>query len=283
MKIYLALFFVFIFLLAKVDRIFFKANHSFCLHFIDVPLTSSEWKTEDPFPSSLFDQPFFYLGKGAQTFVFESQDKNYVLKFYKFPSCMRRFDWMRHPFGHLFHSKKISKERKYHETRLALAYQSYFLASQSLPQETGVLYVHLQPTSHLKKSAFIRDKLGHLYQISLDNIGFVLQKKGRPFLPLLRTELEQGRIEKAKQMIDSLIELIISRYNKGITDLDNMDHNNYGWSKGQAMHLDIGRFKQSDEINRRQEILRVTSPLADFLEKKSPELFHYYEQKMSAL
>ena len=50
--------FIFILLLAKVDRIFFKANHSFRLHFIDVPPTDMSLMTEGAFPADILTKLF---------------------------------------------------------------------------------------------------------------------------------------------------------------------------------------------------------------------------------
>src|SRR3954462_2689164 len=89
---------IFTILLTKIDRWCAKASHQFCLHFIDgPPTTNPAWKTEAPYPESVLDQPFFYLDKGAQSFVFESADQQSVIKFYKFPAHLRRFDWIKHP------------------------------------------------------------------------------------------------------------------------------------------------------------------------------------------
>ena len=53
------------------------------------------------------------------------------------------------------------------------------------------------------------------------------------------------------------------------------------------MHLDIGRFSQKEEVKNprayQQEILHVTSPLSKYLQKNSPELFRYYQEKISQL
>ena len=273
---------LFIFLLAKVDRIFFKANHSFCLHFIDAPLKDLSWKTEAPFPASLLDQPFAYLDKGAQTYVFESQDQKYVLKFNRIPSRLRRFH-----FGSIFTPRKTSKEKLSGQKKLSRAYQSYFLAYQYLQPESGVVYIHLHPTTELQKKIHLIDRTGNHYHVSIDKLGFVLQKKGNPFIPLIQRALKRGQMETAQRMIDSLFSVIQSRCLKGITDRDSMHYDNYGWLEGSAVHLDIGRFAEKDEVKTplgmRQEIVRVTSPLAENLEKNSPELFDYYQKKIEKL
>jgi len=271
----------FLLLLFPMDRFFFKANGSFCLHFIAVkPSENTPWKTDLPFPDIL-QQSFSYLGKGAQSFVFESEDHDYVLKLYKFPSHMRKFGWTGHPFGYRFSPKRLAL-KDHNEKRLFLSYNSYFLALHDLQDETGVEYIHLTPTS-TGNSLSIIDKLGHHYKLPADDFGFVLQRKGKPFMPLFSATVEQGDTKTAEHMIDSLINLIASRCSKGITDLDNIDHDNYGWAHGKAIHLDIGRFTQSEKIDIRAEVKRITQLLADYLQNTSPELLAYYERRIQLL
>jgi hypothetical protein len=279
MKTFLIPLFIFILLLTQVDRRYFKASKGFCLHFIDTPLTPNPaWDISSPFPDSIFDQPFTYLDKGAQSFVFESQDQKYVLKLYKFPSHMRRFST--HPLGYLFSQKrKVIKE--HNKERFLLSYNSYFLAHQQLSQETATVYIHLNPTTHLKKHVQLIDNTGYTYSLSLDHFGFVLQQKGTSFIPTLQLAIEQHQIETAKKMIDSLIQLIKNRCSKGITDLDNIANDNYGWLDNHAIHLDIGRFTTQENINPSDEVIRVTQPLSDYLKKTSPELFEYYKTQSS--
>lgn len=274
--------FIFIFLLAKVDRIFFKANHSFSLHFIDVPPTYISLRTEGSLPIGILDQSFSYLGKGGQVYVFESEDGNYVLKFNRFPARMRRFSYLWHPFKYIGSPKKIATEKQNHQRKIARSYLSYFLAYQYLQEETGVAYVHLHSTTHLQRKIHLRDKAGNHYQVNADNMGFVLQKKGKPFMPELQKALESNQTEKAHRMINSLFQIILSRCSKGITDRDTMQYDNYGWLEDRAMHLDIGRFTKKEELSAQQEIIRVTSPLADFLKKNSPELFDYYQRQLQS-
>ena len=268
---------LFIACITRIDRICGKASHRFCLQFIDgPPISQLAWETPAPLPPIL-DQPFFYLGKGAQSFVFESADREWVIKFYKFPAHLRRFDWMKHPFGDLF-STKNQAINAHNERRFYRSFNSYFLAFHDLKEETGVTYIHLNPTPHLQKTLHVFDRAGTHFQIPLDRIGFIIQKKGEPFFPRLQTLLSQNQHTEAKQMISSLFQLIASRCKKGITDLDNMDHNNYGWHKSHAIHLDVGRFVRQEKLDYRQEIQRVTDPLKRFLEQKAPELLSYYSE-----
>jgi hypothetical protein len=243
--------------------------------------------TEGTLPDHLLDQTFSYLGKGGQVYVFESEDGKYVLKFNRFPARMRRFGWLCHPLGYIFSPKRIAAEKQNNIKKIARSYLSFFLAYQYLQEETGVVYVHLHPTTHLQKKIHLRDRTGNRYQVSADNMGFVLQRKGKPFIPMLKSSLEQGQTETAQRMIDSLFQVILSRCSKGIIDRDTMQYDNYGWLEGRAIHLDIGRFTQKDKVKEpsayKQEVLRISSPLADYLKKDSPELFQYYQQKIAEL
>lgn len=269
---------LFVSLLGVFDRKLWRANHGFCLSIIEAPLPQlSEIHPQLTFPQEIFTQPFHYLGRGAQSFVFESKDRKTVLKFYRFPSHLRRFPWTHHPLGYLFSSNR-QKIKAYNIKKLQLSFHSFALAENPLSTETGVLYVHLRPTSTLCQKVHLIDHLGSHYHIPLDSIAFVVQKKGTPFL----SAFQEASYEKQKTMLASLIQLIVNRCQHRITDLDNMDNDNYGWSGSEAIHLDIGRFQEKTDLQTKDEILRVTHPLIDYLAANSPELHDFYLKRIDS-
>lgn len=264
---------LFVFFVGLVNRQLIKASHGFCLHVVEAPIPA----LPDPnpslaFPKELFEKPFHYLGKGAQSFVFESADKTAVLKFYRFSSYLRRFPWVHHPFS-------IKNHKEYGLRRLELTFHSFFLAAEPLTHETGIIYAHLQPTSTLHQKVHLIDRAGTHYHLPLDSIAFVVQKKGVSFLPRFKEELALGHHDTCKQMLDGLIDVIRRRCQHNITDLDNMDNDNYGWLDGRAIHLDIGRFQEKESLNTREEILRVTHPLTSYLQSEAPELYVYFNER----
>jgi hypothetical protein len=270
----------FIVFVSILDRRLFKESQGFCLHIIEAPIPSTlDPNPSLPFPKELFAQPFRYLGKGAQSFVFESSDQTAVLKFYRFPSHLRRFPWTRHPFGYLFSSTR-QNIKEYNLRRLKLSFHSFFLAAHSLQDETGVLYAHLQPTQTLNQKVQLIDKLGAQYDLSLDSVAFVVQKKGVSFLPRFKEQLTLLHKEECKHMLKSLVSMIQNRCMHNISDLDNMDNDNYGWLENRAIHLDIGRFQEKELANNplkiREEILRVTHPLMTHLSEAEPALHAYF-------
>lgn len=270
----------FIVCLSLLERQLFKANRGFCLHVIEAPIPPHpDSNPPMPFPQELFDQPFYFLGKGAQSFVFESQDHKAVLKFYRFPSHLRRFRWAGHPLGYLFSSSR-KNTKEYNMRRFELSFHSYSLAAGPLVDETAILYAHLQPTETLNQKAHLIDRLGRHYMLPLDSVAFLVQKKGVPFQTQFKEALKQKNEQLCKEMIDELVALIQRRSAHLITDLDNMDNDNYGWLDGRAIHLDVGRF-QEDELlcspeKRREEVLRITHPFTSYLREVSPELHAYF-------
>ena len=213
-SIFLLGLFIFTLFLVKIDRFFLKKNNGFCLHYIlsDAP-SDPLWKTEADFPRAILEQPFTYLGKGSQTYVFESQDQKYVLKFYKFPSHMRKIGWLKHPFAYQTDGKR-HKIKQHNLDRFHLSYTSYFLSWRDLQDETGVLYVHLHPSKNLLTPIQLTDKLGMRYEVPADKMGFILQRKASPLLPTLREAITQRDEALCKKIIDEVIRVISSRCQK---------------------------------------------------------------------
>jgi len=273
--------------LVRLDRLFLKRNHGFCLHYIEGKISSNTaWDTPTSFPEDILSQRFHYLGKGSQTYVFESEDKKYVIKFYKFPSHLRKISWLKHPFAYHYEPKRL-QIKDHNEKRLALSYNSFFLASSLLPEETSVVYTHLSPTQHLNKKIILIDRLKAEYTLSLDRVGFIVQQKAELLFPTLKSIIEKKDWVKGEKVIGSVIDVIVSRCKKGLTDLDSMIHNNYGWLEDHAIHIDVGRFVPDETAKQpevyRKEAIRITQLLSDYLAENSPELYAYYQQKISEI
>ena len=275
---------IFTLCLIKLDRFFLKKNHGFCVHFIQGTLAHNDaWKTPDNLPEDVISQNFYYLSKGSQTYAFESADKNYVIKFYKFPSHMRKISYLKHPFAYHFDPKRI-KIKEHNEKRFALSYNSYWMASQELAKETGVIYAHLNPTHHLNKKIILHDRLGARYELPLDPLGFFIQKKATLLFTALKEAIADKNIVLGKQVIDSTLEVIVSRCEKGVSDLDNMIHSNFGWLDSRAIHIDVGRFVRDETVKTpeacKKEVLRITQELSDLLAQSCPELHAYFQSRV---
>ena len=110
------------------------------------PLTAEEQNTID----GILSQPFSYLGKGCQSYVFQSQDGLYVLKFFKFQRYRIK------PWVVAFSfipavEKHIEKRLEHKKAKIERFLTSWRIAFDDLQNETGIVYVHLNKTDFLKK------------------------------------------------------------------------------------------------------------------------------------
>src|SRR5262249_48287880 len=133
------------------------------------------------------NQPYTYYGCGGQSFVFFSADENYVLKFFK------------------------QSRYRPSQDRLEREYGSYKTAFETLPPETGLIYVHFNPTHQLLPTLTIQ---GH--HIPLDTTDFVLQRKAT----LLYDALDRSPPDEAKSILTTVVNLITTCNAKNCYDKD---------------------------------------------------------------
>src|SRR5262249_31769779 len=102
----------------------------------------------------ILDQPYTYLGKGCQAYVFESQDHKYVIKFFKYQRYKLK-PWLAYfpalPAIVKYRQQKLDHKQK----KLERFFMSWKVAFDHLKKETGLLYVHLNTTQNLLKPLII--------------------------------------------------------------------------------------------------------------------------------
>lgn len=236
------------------------------------------WKTP-PIPFS-FDQHFHYLGRGAQTFAFCSEDGNYVLKFYRHNRARHPLFFLR-PFLPLpLKSRLIATHTKRQEKRLK-DFSSYLIAYEKIKHASGLIDLHLNPTKDpLVVTLF--DPIGVCHKVDLSQMQYLLQIRADPIYETVEKWLAEGEIEHAKLALGQLITLIANRCKAGLSDKDPDLKTNFGFTKDGPIQFDIGRFKldPSKTENYRDELIRITDRLCKFLESKSPELVSHIRQEI---
>ncbi len=248
-----------------------------------------EWDT--PLPSgaekkalqSLLQKPFYYLGSGGQCYAFASEDGQTVIKFFKHKL---RFPWNSFYSLSLPGPLEAIRSRKLAKIIMKLNrdFTSYKLAYEKLQPETGILYVHLNKTQGLNQTVMIHDKLNIAHEIDLDQIEFIVQKKAELAYSYLESLVKQGDLTQLQASIDSLIDVIISRCQKGIFDEDAKIHRNFGFIDGKAVVIDVGRFRQdpsrlSPEVYR-QDVKTITRSLRTWIDQNCPELIPWFDKKL---
>lgn len=270
-----------------------KKTDAFTMERIHSDLTfNPAWAT--PVPSGkerqdlqrILSQEFHYLGCGGQCFAFVSEDGQYVIKFFKHKIRKPLSALLLHTLPAPLEALRARKLGKI-LSKLERDFTSYKIAYDELKQETGILYIHLNKTQELDQQLLLRDKLNIAHKIDLDGIEFILQKKADMAYTYLDPLFHAKKLKEAEAAIDSLIDVIVSRCHKGIFDEDAKIHRNFGFIQGQAVVIDVGRFRRDaqrkDPLVYRKDVSAITRTLRLYLEERCPELIPHLEEKINSL
>ncbi len=184
---------------------------------------------EDSSVAVFFTQPYHYLDRGRQSFVFESADGQYVIKFFD-----RTYTEL--PlWASLLPSERKEREIAKRRHRAQLYLTGYRIAFDELRQESGLIALHFTPTEQLP-TLCLYTKTGRELYVDLNQIAFVLQKKAVPF-----TE----RLADAEEAFSALLEL---RINLCISDYEHHIDRNFGWVDETLIFLDPGRLHRDPKL-----------------------------------
>lgn len=200
---------------------------------------------------SQLQQPFYYVGRGMQTFVFESQDGKIVIKFFK----LRRRNKMDH---------------------LLKMFEACNLAFNSAREETGLLYTHLYKSDEKLPKIFLKNRLRLPVSLHLESYAFVIQQKAKPFQELFPSVLQN---ESSGELIDAYLSLVYNRSQKGICNTDVNVDRNFGWLEGRAIELDFGNYLY-DPKKKESEFCQFAARMRAIIQKMAPEKLAEYDQKV---
>jgi hypothetical protein len=234
-----------------------------------------------------FSQPFYFLGHGGQCYAFVSADGRAVLKFFKQHHIRfwKFLDRLPLPSALEGYRQKILS-KKLHQS--PAFFESCKIAYLQFRERTGLIYLHLQRTDYFNKKLTLIDNLGIAHQLDLDSIDFALQKKAEPTRVKLRNLIKENDLDAAKQCIKSLLVLITERSQKGICDRDPNLRRNIGFVGNQAIEIDLGSYTKDESLNLdaeniRQELIKNTWKLKQWLDRKSPVLSLYLSEQIDEM
>lgn len=243
---------LFIALMLSLPFALTRLTHGFRLSKLQLDFPANpKWEAAPPDTlREILDQPFHYIGKGMQSFVFASQDGGYVLKLFRF-------------------DKKKDKQK------YLVLFDSCKLAYDHLQTETGLLYVHINTTQNTLPSIRCQDSLGRSFLIPLDSYRFVIQRKGVEFE---KTLLEaRNDPEKMKTRLNQWFDLIQHRAAKKIWNKDPSLTRNFGFLENAAIEFDFGSYRIDSKITSSEEIARYTQKMRRWLNKNAPEWLTYLD------
>lgn len=235
---------------------------------------------------NILAQEFYYLGKGCQSYVFRSQDDKYVIKFFKY----QRFKpqaWLNAltfiPAVEEYRQQK--KESK--KLKLDYLFSSWKAAYEQLQPETGVLYVNLGKNDKWERKLVVYDKIGLKHELQLDSLEFMLQKKADMLCPELLKLKDHNDLAGAKEVIDNLLAMLVSEYQRGYADNDHALMQNTGVYGKKPIHIDVGQFVinpiASDPNVYRQELFNKMWKFRLWLRQNYPELADYTHDSLKKI
>lgn len=232
-------------------------------------------------------QKFTYLAKGNHSYVFESQDGQYVIKFLQFQK------YRHHPVVNWLPLPASLDEKRWHKTlhkqaKRDILLKSWKIAFTKLRKQTQLVFVHLNRALPLSKVLTVYNKCGLAYHLDLNQYVFMLQKKVDMFAPTLERYVVSDNVIAAKQLLDNLIDLYQVEYRQGIFEEDRYIVRNTGVVGDRPMHLDVDRFREDVAIQEQphlqvQQLLWKTAYLLKWLEARYPELAVHLKGRLQQL
>ena len=283
------IFFLFLLLFFTSERLCHKATDGFALVNIYAPKENSFLEKRQLPLGELekkFEEPFYYLNSGSQSYVFLSSDGKTVLKFFKFQH-MRIPPWIDAlPLpSPLAEKRALKKEKK--RNVLTRTLNSYHIAFEKMRDETGLLFVHLAPTAHLNKKVTIYDKIGKRHVIDLDLVEFVLQERATLVYDTIDTWIENGQHQKAEKGLRDLLRVALTRCQNGIFDKDPDFATNFGFVGDVPIQIDVGRFildeKETSPLVYQDEMFRITRHFQEWIEKNHPDLLDSFDDEIEKI
>lgn len=206
------------------------------------PLTK---KDQEHLNAIILSQKFTYLGKGARILSFVSEDGLYVLKFFKYryhqPHWSVRFLPAVFPFENY-------RKRKMQKVSLDTVLNGYKVAYDHDRQGTGLLYIHLNSSSHQLPDVTLLDKRGNPHIVNLDRTRFVIQLKVQELADVLHKLLKNQEVDLAIQRLCQIFDLYAAHYQKGLYDLGVGLIRNNGFIDDEPIHFDVGKMTLDTKI-----------------------------------
>lgn len=234
----------------------------------------------------VMNQSFRYIGKGCQSYVFESEDEKFVIKFFKHKHLRLYPTIGRLPMP-AFLRKTMDAKRERRQQRISTLFTSCKIAYEELSEESGLVFVHLHRKPVLEMETRLIDKMGFKHWIWLDDHEFVIQKKGTLLSQVFRQESENK--ELIRERIQQLFHLILARCEKGIADLDPAFVQNvaYCLEENRAIFLDVGQFYKNLDIqnleNQKGDVERRLNEVCEWCRTHFPALAPLIDEECNRL
>jgi hypothetical protein len=283
-SLFLILLFIYPLLLMGGGLFYITRSSGFSIHKIISRLDyNKEWEIDaitdrqrEMLIREVFPQTYYYLASGNQCYAFISEDRRYVLKFFKMQNLFPK-EWVNN-FPQLdfkkTHNKQLISER---------IFASYLDAYESLREETGLVYLHFNKSREFKSVVTLIDNKGKKHLLDLDTVEFVVQKRAQKIFDHFYDLLRGGNFEEIRSSIRSFLQLIALRCEKGFVDHDLSIRNNFGFVGTRAIQFDCATLTRDSSmkypLNFRREVMQVAEHLDIWARDNCPEISLFIQEE----
>ncbi len=259
-----------------LEHVCHKITDGFTLSRIQFDAKDTRPANPDPATFAMLDQPYHYFNCGHQCFAFISNDGHYILKFFKYTRHTPPA-WTAHiPLLNRFKSLRPERIKKI-TWKKNRDFQGYQLAFDRFREQTGILSLHLNPTSSGYPTITLYDKLKIRHTLDLNTAPFVLQIKASPTYPTFSSWLEAGDYDKVRSGISRIIALCAERLHLQILDEDVHLYCNFGFVGETPIQIDPGRFSMSPSPISPEKLTPFVKELQEWFAQHYPPLAPYVE------
>lgn len=221
----------------------------------------------------ILSQSYAFLGEGAQCYVLASQDGRYVIKFFK-PKHIQKKKWLKSTplFSVFIPQAKKDRAQKRWLTKFQTTCHRYLLAFDELREETGLIYLHFQPSKDRFAPLKIATSSDKIALFDLNQYTFILQEKGECIPEKIASLLRKGDKNAALKSLLQLKQLLKTRAQKRYTDVRQCFSINYAFTATRAIQIDVGKITKDLHLDVENEVNRVTNHLIHWTTRHFPEL-----------
>lgn len=226
---------------------------------------------------SALNQTYIYLSRGHQCYAFVSEDGNYVIKIPRTDRYHTAF-WL-----NLFPQRKQMRQKNL-SRREAFLLESFRVSYEELRDQTALLALHLGKSEDRGEKIRIVDRIGRSYEMPLHNTAFILQRKKPILMAEFQKALREGSRDRAEQMLEAFLQVIVDRAKLGILNKDPSFLRNFGFDGKSAFQIDIGSFYRVKGISGRiayeKSIRETVGPVREWLASVDREMAESFDQML---
>lgn len=225
---------------------------------------------------AIFARPFSYLSHGGQSFVFESENKEFILKLFR--ASTKPHPW-RNRLRRLIYD---GKKRLDPEEKIKRLFSACKLAYEQASDLTGLVYIHLNSTDKMLPVIVLRDSLRRVHTIDLNRCYFALQRKGKPIRDVFSETVKNNDKKRFLQLTQSFVSLLKERTQRKLCNSDTKVGPNFGFLDDCAIEWDFGNYYIDEQLEdptyRNKEIRVFFEHLQSYLKRISPNWSQESEQ-----